>query len=1036
MAGDGDRSRSLKEALYESLIAILSPEQAVRAAGEEQVKALEVTEEFGSHLAEFTVDPQVALAVRQLASVLLKQYVEAHWSQHSDKFRAPETSEAAKAAIRQILPLGLKESISKVRSSVAYAVSAIAHWDWPEAWPGLFHILMEALTTGNSDAVHGAMRVLTEFCREVTDMQVSQVAPVILPEMYKIFTQAEVYSVRTRGRAVDIFNTMTSLISHMAEMHKNVARQLLFPVLPQFTEAFVQALQVSDGLTSDSGLKMEILKALTTLMKNYPSQMGQWLAQILPPRVGYVHAKYVRTVVNGTEEADNPVDSDGEVMGFENLIFGTFEFIHAMIDSTKFRSTVKKSMHEVVYCIIVYMQMTEDQVSLWSLNPDQFVEDEDDDTFSYSVRISAQDLLLSLSSQFPKQAAPAICQAVMTHLQEAETAKTTGQVHWWKEHEALMLALGSVRPLILESVTSQKTDYDLVGFLQTVVLVDLNQNVSPFLLGRCLWLASRYTQIMSQELLQSFLQATVSGLHPNQPATVRISAVRAVFGFCDHLKTTNNKQALQPYIADMTDGLLAIAQQFSTEVLALCLETLNMVLVVDEEFTVSVEPRIMPLATAVFLKYNGDPLIISLVQDMFKVLSENKACIHSVQQKLVPTLVSILEAPIEKIPVGMQAVALDNLQTLIRSSPVPLSELLLVRAFPAAVRATLSSDDNSVLQSGGECIRSFVSKSLEQVCEWQDGRGNSGLSYVVQIISKLLDPKTSEFTATFVGRLVSILIARMGSQLGENLDLMLRAVLSKMQQAETLSVLQSLIMVFAHLIHHQMEAVLDFLSTVPGPTGKPALEFVLTEWCSKQHLFYGLYEAKISTVALCKLLQHAIEKNDQRLQNIEVKGDQIFNPNEGIRTRSRSAQSPDEWTMIPVLIKIYKLIINELSTQIENSLMQQPAGGEDDDDEEEEGDGDWDDEEEEDMDGEGEEGETLSSLLNQFCPGFSGFDLVDDDEEEDDPDAVSDPIYQIELQPYLTEFLRSFSQQHCYGVFSQHHNECEKQVLRTIGIQV
>ena len=40
--------------------------------------------------------------------------------------------------------------------------------------------------------------------------------------------------------------------------------------------------------------------------------------------------------------------------------------------------------------------------------------------------------------------------------------------------------------------------------------------------------------------------------------------------------------------------------------------------------------------------------------------------------------------------------------------------------------------------------------------------------------------------------------------------------------------------------------------------------------------------------------------------------------------------------MIPVLIKIYKLIINELSTQIENSLMQQPAGGEDDDDEEEE----------------------------------------------------------------------------------------------------
>ena len=60
----------------------------------------------------------------------------------------------------------------------------------------------------------------------------------------------------------------------------------------------------------------------------------------------------------------------------------------------------------------------------------------------------------------------------------------------------------------------------------------------------------------------------------------------------------------------------------------------------------------------------------------------------------------------------------------------------------------------------------------------------------MQVVNRLLDPKTSEYTATFVGRLVSILISKLGSQLGENLDLMLRAVLSKMQQAETLSVIQ------------------------------------------------------------------------------------------------------------------------------------------------------------------------------------------------------------------------------------------------------
>ena len=67
----------------------------------------------------------------------------------------------AKIEIRRILPAGLSESISKVRSSVAYAVAAIAHWDWPESWSELFPLMMQGLTSGQPDSVHGVMRVLT-----------------------------------------------------------------------------------------------------------------------------------------------------------------------------------------------------------------------------------------------------------------------------------------------------------------------------------------------------------------------------------------------------------------------------------------------------------------------------------------------------------------------------------------------------------------------------------------------------------------------------------------------------------------------------------------------------------------------------------------------------------------------------------------------------------------------------------------------------------------------------------------------------------
>uniref|UniRef100_A0A7N8YRY1 Importin 9 n=1 Tax=Mastacembelus armatus TaxID=205130 RepID=A0A7N8YRY1_9TELE len=1014
----GPVQQGLKEALIETLTAILSPVQEVRAAAEEQIKVLEVTEEFGVHLAELTVDPQGALAIRQLASVILKQYVETHWCSQSEKFRPPETTDQAKAAIRELLPSGLRESISKVRSSVAYAVSAIAHWDWPEAWPQLFTLLMEMLVSGDVNAVHGAMRVLTEFTREVTDTQMPLVAPVILPEMYKIFTMAEVYSIRTRSRAVEIFTTCANLICAIEELEKGAAKALIFPVVQQFTEAFVQALQMPDGPSSDSGLKMEVLKAVTALVKNFPKPMVSSMQQILPivwnTLTESARFTYVRTEVNYTEEVDDPIDSDGEVLGFENLVFSIFEFVHTLLENNKFKSTVKKALPELIYYIILYMQITEDQIKVWTANPQQFVEDEDDDTFSYSVRISAQDLLLAVAAEFQNESAAALAAAATRHLQEAEQARNSGNEHWWKIHEACMLALGSVKTIITENVKNGRIQFDMHGFLASVILADLNlAAASPFLLGRALWAASRFTAAMSPELIQQFLQATVSGLHDSQPPSVRISAVRAIWGYCDQLKLSESTHVLQPFLPSVLEGLVQLAAQFSSEVLTLVMETLCIVCTVDPAFTTSAENKICPLTIAIFLKYNNDPVVASLAQDIFKELAQIEGCQGPMQMRLIPTLVSIMQAPPDKIPSGLCATSMDILTTVVRNTKPPLSEMLVCQAFPVVAQCTLRTDDNTIMQNGGECLRAYVSVALEQIAQWRDEQGNSGLWYVMKVVNQLLDPRTSEFTAAFVGRLVSTLISRAGTELGEQLDQILRAILSKMQQAETLSVMQSLIMVFAHLVHSQLDPLLEFLCSLPGPTGKPALEFVMTEWMSRQHLFYGQYEGKVSTVALCKLLQHGLNTDDKRLQDIVVKGEELYNPDDGIRTRSKSAKNPERWTNIPLLVKIFKLIINELSTVVEANASRANAA-------------DW------------SQGEhkwcNCSFQLMKLHLQVQRYDDYYEDDEEDDPDALKDPIYQIDLQAYLTDFLTQFAQQPCYSMFSGHLNNAERQTLQSIGL--
>uniref|UniRef100_A0A8C7DRQ5 Importin 9 n=1 Tax=Oncorhynchus kisutch TaxID=8019 RepID=A0A8C7DRQ5_ONCKI len=1036
MSAAGPRSASaglvqqgLKEALIDTLTAILSPVQEVRAAAEEQIKVLEVTEEFGVHLSELTVDPQGALAIRQLASVILKQYVETHWCSMSEKFRPPETTDRAKAAIRELLPGGLREAISKVRSSVAYAVSAIAHWDWPEAWPQLFTLLMDLLVSGEVSAVHGAMRVLTEFTREVTDTQMPLVAPVILPEMYKIFTMMEIYSIRTRSRAVEIFTTCAYLICAIEELEKGAAKALIFPVVQQFTEAFIQALQMPDGPSSDSGLKMEVLKAVTALVKNFPKPMVLSMQQILPIVWNTLteSAAVYPSQFNYTEEVDDPIDSDGEVLGFENLVFSVFEFIHTLLENSKFKSTVKRALPELIYYIIVYMQITEDQINVWTANPQQFVEDEDDDTFSYSVRISAQDLLLAVATEFQNESAAALAAAATRHLQEAEQAKNSGNEHWWKVHEACLLALGSVKTIITENVKNGRIQFDMHGFLANVILADLNlAAASPFLLGRALWAASRFTAAMTPELIQQFLQATVSGLHDSQPPSVRISAVSAIWGYCDQLKLSKSTHVLQPFLPAVLDGLVQLAAQFSSEVLTLVMETLCIVSTVDPAFTTSAENKICPLTIAIFLKYSNDSVVGSLAQDIFKELAQIEACQGPMQMRLIPTLISIMQAPPDNIPFGLCATAIDILTTVVRYTKPPLSEMLVCQAFPVVAQCTLRTDDNTTMQNGGECLRAYVSVALEQVGQWRDMEGHSGLWYVMQVVSQLLDPRTSEFTAAFVGRLVSTLIARASTELGEQLDQILRAILSKMQQAETLSVMQSLIMVFAHLVHSQLEPLLEFLCSLPGPTGKPALEFVMAEWMSRQHLFYGQYEGKVSTVALCKLLQHGLNTNDKRLQDIVVKGEELLGPDEGIRTRSKSSRNPEKWTNVPLLVKVFKLIVNELSSVVEANAIRAAAA-------------DWspdsvgmweEEEEEEDEEDEGLAGQLLSDLIasNKYDENYY------EEDDEEDPDALKDPIYQIDLQAYLTDFLTQFAHSPCYSMFSGHLNDAERRVLQSISI--
>ena len=136
------------------------------------------------------------------------------------------------------------------------------------------------------------------------------------------------------------------------------------------------------------------------------------------------------------------------------------------------------------------------------------------------------------------------------------------------------------------------------------------------------------------------------------------------------------------------------------------------------------------------------------------------------------------------------------------------------------------------------------------------------------------------------------------------------------------------------------------------------------------------------------------------------------------RTRSQKRTNPDQWTRIPVLVKIFKLLVQELTTNMDAALDFNSA--------------DEDSEEETTEDPNGFDGLTsnsankgvdLSDLLDAATAAKNGTGLgfFDDEglDEEEDPDALADPLYNMNICRYLTEFVSEFARQ---PFFADHFN--------------
>uniref|UniRef100_A0A182RTC9 Importin N-terminal domain-containing protein n=1 Tax=Anopheles funestus TaxID=62324 RepID=A0A182RTC9_ANOFN len=1044
----GQNSDAVKQAMFEELEKILHPDSEQRKSAEARLAQLKFTEWYGVILAEFTVEQQIHIGLRQLASVMLKQYVNDCWADGGDvddvgdlsavDAAAASTTPAllvndeAKRRIKQILPEGLYDQNSKIRSVVAYCIANIALYDWPGDWQELFDVIVKCLS-GTENSVDGAMKVLAEFTLEL-DRQVGEVAPLILSEVYRIFTAANQYNVTARKYAVEILYSLLRSINTNIETRQEKSA-ILNPVLPNFMQRLIEGLTAPNGPHSSFPLKTQIIKILKYMISDMSKFVQPYVGTILPTiwqLLTQLADFYVKVVVNEIEAAPfNGTEQDEDVVDdFVQMILQIFEFVHTIIEMKKYKAAIMNVLTDLVYITMLYMQITEEQARQWLDDPEKFVDDEDEQGVEFTIRVTAHDVLLIVGREYENQLLPCFTEALGKHSAVAEVDRNAGNPHWWKIHESSMLAVGSFKDMIVESPAS----FDMGQYLALIKML-MESRASPYLLGRCLWLLSRFCEcdILRQPFMEQIINVTVDSLSMDKPIVLRIMAARAIYGFCGNLKDNKDERhvLILSKLEHFFDGLVGLFEQSQNTVVGLLLEALSAIISFDVNVTATLCPKIINVTMTVFQKYHDDRFLLEMVQDVLKILSQNPFCLLPLQDRIIPTIVNILnhEQAGEQTLLSPE-IALDVLQTLVKYSQAPLSDAMIENAFPSAVHCILRAEDHSVMQAGGECLRSFLAVSPEQICRYKNGEG---LNYVLQVTTMLLNPMNTESTASFIGRLVITIITKVGNLLGDSVDLLLKAVLSKMQLVKSLNVIMSLVTIFAHLILLQLDAVMNFLSTVPGPTGETAMSFVLANWLSRQHLFYGQYERKVTTLALCKLFEHGVTTKDDRLNTVMIKeqvpattGNAANNTN-ARRTRSTAAKTATVWIDTPVLVKIFKLLLHELGSLREAKeahSKNQDSGDE----------ANSSSDEDTDVSGDGGVGKiSFLTLLTQMDEG-------DDDEEEDEDDRqlmaelMNDPIFQCDTMEYLIKFIESFSHHENFLAFLGKIDEAEKKILQTMNI--
>lgn len=360
------------------------------------------------------------------------------------------------------------------------------------------------------------------------------------------------------------------------------------------------------------------------------------------------------------------------------------------------------------------------------------------------------------------------------------------------------------------------------------------------------------------------------------------------------------------------DGKDMTELEDADDLLVTLAESLRAVITMDPRITIASEIKsvdsLFLIAKHGSSNFQVTMMVIEAFEDLVTSLSDPTSY-AALCAKVLPTIAGAFNVADMTQDDPLLTLAVELLVPLVQNGSEPLPAGFVAATLPKLKNLLLQSPEGEVLRPGAECIKYMLMHDHHQVLGWHDENGTSGLETCLIIVDRLLGPSIEDNAASEVGGLAAELVEKAGPErLGPYLEKLLQAVANRLATAEAAAFIQSLISVFARLSLVQPGDVVQFLSNIEVG-GQNGLQVVMSKWLDNSISFAGYDEIRQNVIALSKL--YAL--NDQRLAQIQVKGDLIIQPGNGrIMTRSRAKANPDQYSSIPATLKILKVLIEEL----------------------------------------------------------------------------------------------------------------------------